>query len=835
MGNALTTGNNKVLVNNPNFNFQTFVNQQNLSPALEKLSNHICTSAFHNSDEFDPVKCHPGTRVSILSLLEEWALTKALNAEDGITPMIWLHGTAGVGKTAIAKSFAERLDSLGRLAASFFFWRADPGRSDDTNFVSTLAYQLALSIPPLRSHIEDAIASDPAIFGRTPKIQVDSLILKPLRCLTDYNPDLDVHSLPNVLIIDGLDECGGLNQNRIQFQRRAFEIIHSLTLQQDLFPFRVLVLSRVNQHIRILFEGPDMRDMSRSIFLEEGLVPVSDIELYIDAQFNAIKTSHPDRASLPEIWPEYRISNRLARCANGQFIFAATVMGFIADLNHRPSKQLELVVNDLMWKDSPEGFTVFKPLYSLYRHVIDSVIPSSRKAAFDVISFHIAHASESDFYSRIRIPDVEDLLGFREGDLRHCLRDFEAIFSLELMEGSQDVYYLEFKHTTFIDFLFDEEHAGDWYIDLYAVKEKYAMMDMEMFEKGQALSIETQTYWFYCLQNALQRVIGPHSGRPRSTERVVPTMWIDKWKNLWKYDVGLLFLQRSGCRAGALVRVLLDTFCVTATWDRVSLDWSPDYVNVWDEVVLAFCSFFNKKMKPYEKHGLLYALLLTYVYDWTIPTSVFPSFPRGIVHATQRSYNSKYDWTPDSYCSFLREYIKAKIQDDLELRTIDQNSLQLLDSPHNNPNTCWLLTIVPLFYLSSFGPKQDEDSFPLGHLPNDDALLRALTVIYEVWSLKGIFMEVWPWFDIIVSLCCNQNEKTLDMVNSDDFPLDMKRDIAVFCPWVTPPPGTDEPPSHKLSESDSSELDDFIAEISRCRRIPAFMFRTRWLPRYILL
>ncbi|PPQ74279.1 hypothetical protein CVT24_001195 [Panaeolus cyanescens] len=584
MGNALTTGNNKVLVNNPVFNFQAITTPgQNLSPAFEKLCNHICTSAFHNSDEFDETKCHPGTRVSILSLLEQWALTKTLNSDDGITPIIWLHGVAGVGKTAIAKSFAERLQGLGMLAASFFFWRPDPGRSDDRNLVPTLAYQLARSIPPLRSFIEDAIADDPAIFSCASKVQVDTLILKPLRRLMDNSPNLDIYPLPKVLIIDGLDECGGLNRNRVKFQRRAFEIIHSLASHQSLFPFRILVLSRINHHIRILFETPAMRDMSRSILLEKGLAPISDIELYMDAQFKVIKASHPDKDSLSNVWPEKGITKRIAKCARHQFIIAATIMKFIADPDRQPKEQLTMVLEAIHSDLSGKTSSVFAPLYALYRQVIDSVIEESRNAAFEVLSYFFAHNTSSARHIGIRVPDVEVLLGLPPGGLLHCLRGFEAILNLEApAEGIDGVYFLQFKHSTFVDFMFDRDHAGDCYIDINAAKEKYAIMDIAMFEQGEALSCDDQGFWFYSICNVLNHV-------PIDSAELATAVWCDKWAKFPKYEAGFLFLQRLGRQAGFHVALLLPTD---------------------SQVMDSFCEFLEEKVKPYQDHVLLFTLLL---------------------------------------------------------------------------------------------------------------------------------------------------------------------------------------------------------------------------------
>ena len=70
---------------------------------------------------------------------------------------MWLYGPAGVGKSAIAQTIAEQCHELKLLAASFFFSRTTAGRNDHSRLIATLIYQLCLSIPEIRTYVEDAI------------------------------------------------------------------------------------------------------------------------------------------------------------------------------------------------------------------------------------------------------------------------------------------------------------------------------------------------------------------------------------------------------------------------------------------------------------------------------------------------------------------------------------------------------------------------------------------------------------------------------------------------------------------------------------------------------
>ena len=79
----------------------------------------------------------PGTRVGVLSELVSWSV-------DPDAPRVfWLSGMAGTGKSAIAWSVCEFLESTGHLGGSFFCLRGDGNRNDIKRILPTLACALA--------------------------------------------------------------------------------------------------------------------------------------------------------------------------------------------------------------------------------------------------------------------------------------------------------------------------------------------------------------------------------------------------------------------------------------------------------------------------------------------------------------------------------------------------------------------------------------------------------------------------------------------------------------------------------------------------------------------
>ena len=108
------------------------------------LHRATATAAFHNSAErFDPPKCHPKTRLAVLTKIMKW-----IKWGDDIEAFIlWVYGPAGAGKSAIAQTIAEMCEEEMILLASFFFSRNDPSRSNVKPLIATIAYQIILNLP----------------------------------------------------------------------------------------------------------------------------------------------------------------------------------------------------------------------------------------------------------------------------------------------------------------------------------------------------------------------------------------------------------------------------------------------------------------------------------------------------------------------------------------------------------------------------------------------------------------------------------------------------------------------------------------------------------------
>ena len=119
--------------------------------------------------------CLKGTRETVLDEIESWA------KDFDQSPVFWLNGLAGTGKSTIAQTFSERVFADGRLGASFFCSRDFEDRSDLHFIFPTLAFQLAHNFLEFRSILVPLLQSDPGIVHESLYRQMEKLIVEPLR------------------------------------------------------------------------------------------------------------------------------------------------------------------------------------------------------------------------------------------------------------------------------------------------------------------------------------------------------------------------------------------------------------------------------------------------------------------------------------------------------------------------------------------------------------------------------------------------------------------------------------------------------------------------------
>ncbi|KAF8152214.1 hypothetical protein B0H34DRAFT_109844 [Crassisporium funariophilum] len=443
---------------------------------FEDLHRHISPGALHNSGEFlDQPRCHPETRVAVLAAIMAWVV----NLERESSAM-WLHGPAGAGKSAIARSIAEQCAALGLLIASFFFSRLADGRNNTERLISTIAYQLAQNIPDTRPHIERVVENDPAIFSKSLVDQIQALIVRPLQSACgDSLPSSS--PLPFLIIIDGLDEC-----HDAEAQIHVLRLFADLVQQQcGSIRLAILVVSRPEKHLRASFNYGDLAACSTLLLLDETFKPDDDIRLFLTSKCSEIKNRHPFKHEIPDIWPLPGDIERLVNKSSGQFIFASVVVKYVGAINHRPVKRLRIVLG----LSPTNNANPFMELDALYHHILASVddisivlrilgvelVEDSKRLEVFLPHHDMLYArsksliqelgpfkvSAENPYIRTDYCNIGQFFSLEPGDLRYYLADLQSV----LLEISDDECDITFFHASLSDYLKDPSRSGKFHID----------------------------------------------------------------------------------------------------------------------------------------------------------------------------------------------------------------------------------------------------------------------------------------------------------------------------------------------------------------------------------
>jgi len=409
------------------------------------LKEEAVPRAFHNSlQRGDPPKCHKHTREHILNKIMDWVMKKI----DNEAFIMWLYGAAGAGKTAIAQTIAELCEELKLLLASFFFFRADPLRSNSKKLVATIAYQIAVVIPGVRGLMETVIENDPLILSRSLITQFTALIVDPLE--QHFEISAGEHMVrPYLIIIDGLDEC--MDGTQVQILDMIFAVGRRFK-----FPFLFLVASRPELDISAAMGDGKIREGLTRLPLDNDITSRGDIRRFFQDKFDEIRLTHPIRSDLPSSWPLIKDINTLVYKSSGQFIYASTIVKFVSSRRHRPDHRLEIILGlRPNGKDLP-----FAELDAVYRYILSSV--KDITTTVQIIATALTLRTPHKFEALSRIFDLS------RSDIKLGLIDLGSLIEY----GNSWDSGFKVLHASVGDFLFDEARSQELFVNRPSIHTK---------------------------------------------------------------------------------------------------------------------------------------------------------------------------------------------------------------------------------------------------------------------------------------------------------------------------------------------------------------------------
>ena len=464
------------------------------------LEKHTAVNAAYNSRERESEHasiCQEGTRQDVLSKISAWS------REDTDSPVCWLEGPAGSGKSTIAHTIAKQCDDENQLAFSFFFSRGKDNRSDTSKFGPTFAYQVAKSFPAIQPSMRQALTDDPSVPHLCLRDQIEKLIIRPILAIPGPIQ-------PKIVVIDGLDES---NDNDLME-----ELIRLLVNFTNRVPYRFLFASRPEHHIRQTFEISWIKENTYFLSLRDFSADI-DVRNYLKTRLAAIRDQNDDvMRDVARPWPSDDDLNRLVVKSGGLFIYVSTLVKLIADKTDLPQERLRAAMTSHSGVD---------PLYH-------QVLAAARKFRYSeqVIGtiIYLRHP--------LTVSELGQLLRQKPGFIRLALRGCQSVFVVPDIDQKPVHPY----HASLRDFLTDCNRAGKHFFDpqMYHVSILVDCLQLiennEDYDGGKHLFYACQN-WCYHFSLALSH--GATVGFIKANCDVVflVTKMKQQWLKVWMYGL----------------------------------------------------------------------------------------------------------------------------------------------------------------------------------------------------------------------------------------------------------------------------------------------------------
>jgi len=376
--------------------------------------------------------CLRGTRKGVLREIERW-----LTGEQR-KHVFWLNGLAGTGKSTIAQTFAETSFADGQLGASFFCSRDFDDRSNLQAIFPTLAFQLAYRYPSFRKELLPVLKANPDAGRESLCSQMEKLIVGPLKAT----------HIPTLIIIDALDEC--------KDEQPASAILSILSRYVNELPTaKFFITGRPEARVRTGFRLKSLLPVTEVFKLHEVKPEAvdSDIRLFFQTQLTNLVENRSDCDTTGD-WPSSSDIEILCKKAAGFFIYASTVIKFVASENSVPAQALGLITS-LPQSTVEEGRS---GIDQLYIKVLEQ-------------AFHNIHVDNTQRYHSFQtvvgmvllilnpLPTkaLSELLGY---DIPHIRSTIRSLHSLLLIPDNPENPIRTF-HKSFPDFLTDPGWCKD--------------------------------------------------------------------------------------------------------------------------------------------------------------------------------------------------------------------------------------------------------------------------------------------------------------------------------------------------------------------------------------
>ncbi|KAJ3556834.1 hypothetical protein NP233_g11890 [Leucocoprinus birnbaumii] len=313
-------------------------------------------------------RCHPETRKSLRANIMAWAVPCDHHSK-GDEQVLWILGPAGVGKSTVARTIAEKAKVEGLLGASLFLSDVN-GRDDLDRVPSTLACQLSVQQPEYKCIIRQTLAHDPSIVEKSLRVQFQELIVSPISTIMMQDSPT-AWPKPLLIIIDGLDHCKSK-----QSQCELIELIVEHSRSVHKLPLLWMILSRPESHLEDLLSRPELSAVCKVDRIAVNRTEdKQDVALFLREEFSAI--SRRFSRFLPQEWPPEEALHSVITKVSGHFALAVIATHFVGDaVIDNPLNQLQIYLRALGKLETPGSSSLLEMIGLLYRSIRAQIAPS---------------------------------------------------------------------------------------------------------------------------------------------------------------------------------------------------------------------------------------------------------------------------------------------------------------------------------------------------------------------------------------------------------------------------------------------------------------------------
>jgi len=257
---------------------------------------------------------------------------------------------------------------------------------------------------------------------------------------------LKASQVRTLIIIDALDEC--------KDKEPASAILSVLSHYVDEIPnVKFFITGRPEPRIRSGFRLQSLVPITEILKLHEVKPEAvnSDIKLFFRMQLTHLAKNRSD-CDLTEDWPSSSDIKILCKKAAGFFIYASTVVKFVASDNDSPTESLALITS-LPQSTAEEGKSGIDQLYTKVLEQAFCGIHSDNSQRY--LCFRAVVGTIVLIFNPLSIKGLSDLLKLQTSHIHSTLRSLHSL--LLVPDGTEDPI-LTF-HKSFPDFLTDPERC----------------------------------------------------------------------------------------------------------------------------------------------------------------------------------------------------------------------------------------------------------------------------------------------------------------------------------------------------------------------------------------